>query len=92
MPYWKKTVAVNSLLGSFVSEEILPIDVPKIAAALVELLDQELPEYMEEYGNALREMAEETDRDYMSIDSFDEELEALYEYADTCRIWFGNLD
>ena len=95
--HWTREVpAVNYLLmnldnvyidGTY---EVRHTEIPGIASALCTILDRDLPEYMEEYGEALREMAEETDEDYMNIDNFDYELNLLYDYADTCRIWFGN--
>ena len=95
--HWTREVpAVNNLLmnldnvyidGTY---EVRHTEIPGIASALCTILDRDLPEYMEEYGEALREMAAETDEDYMNIDNFDYELNLLYDYADTCRIWFGN--
>ena len=96
-PTWKKRIpAVNNLLmnldnvyidGTY---EVRHTEIPGIAAALCTILDRDLPEYMEEYGEALRYMAEETDEAYMNIDNFDYEISLLYDYADTCRIWLGN--
>jgi len=93
MGYWTKEIPrVNELMQSFGHEDGSDVrndEVPAIATALVELLDRELPEYMEMYGESLREMAEEEDEDYMSVDEFDYELNGLYDYADYHRIWLG---
>ena len=75
---------------NLVYSKISNTDIPGIATALCTILDRDLPEYMEEYGEALRDMAAETDEAYMNIDNFDYELNLLYDYADPCHIWLGN--
>ena len=90
---WKKYIPeVNELLmKSYYKDGGLPVnaDIPAIAEALCLILDQELPDYMVDYGEALHLIAEETDPAFPVIENFDEELNELYDYGDSYRIWFG---
>ncbi len=87
MTEWRKTVNVYKVLDTFPEQE--DADVPAIAAALITLLDAELPEYMEDYGEGLRELAEFGEEDEKEIADLQYELDGLFEYADTCKIWMG---
>jgi hypothetical protein len=90
---WKRYIPeVNELLmKSYYKDGSLPVktDIPDIAASLCVILDRELPDYMADYGEALHLIAEETDPAFPVIENFDEELNELYDYGDTYRIWFG---
>ena len=90
---WKRYIPeVNELLmKSYYKDGSLPVNaaIPAIAESLCLLLDQELPDYMADYGEALHLIADATDPDFPIIENFDYELNKLYDYGDIYRIWFG---
>ena len=83
MANWKKTVNVANLIRQYQRDDVEDIDVAAYAAAILKLLEKELPEY-EHY---LQDIA--NDKDSPEWHELEYELDQLYDYADANLIWMG---
>jgi hypothetical protein len=87
MTKWRKVVNVYGVLDAFPDME--DADVQAASIAMVTLLDAQLPEYMEDYGEGLRELAEFGEEDRKEVADLQYEIDGLFEYADNTKIWMG---
>ncbi len=86
MANWKKTVDVANVIKGYKTDNIEDMDVAA-CAAILELLEKELPVYADEYGHHLAEIAE--DEEYAEWQELQYELDQLYDYADRNLYWMG---
>ena len=84
MATWKKTVDVCNVVRQYEKDDVEDMDVAACAAAILELLEKELPAYVDEYGYNLQEIADA--EDYAEWQELQYELDQLYDYAMILRI------